>query len=105
MNVSQENKERIQKFESMAKNHPNRDFIMVFTPHHPSELAGVRNLEKVDSLFNHWNTDIPNIHAFDYSTFPLPDSCFKNSSHINLEGARRFCAVLNDDIDSLLNSN
>jgi hypothetical protein len=100
-----ENTERIQKFESMAKEHPNRDFIMVFTPHHPSELVGVTNLEKIDSLFNHWNTDIPNIHAFDYSTFQLPDSCFKNSSHINLEGARRFCAVLNDDLDSLLNSN
>jgi len=99
------NTERIEKFENMAKDHPNRDFIMVFTPHHPSELVGVTNLEKVDSLFNHWNTDISNIHAFDYSTFPLPDSCFKNSSHINLEGARRFCAVLNDDIDYLLNSN
>jgi hypothetical protein len=98
-----ENKERIQKFESMAKGHPNRDFIMVFTPHHPSELAGVRNLERVDVLFDHWNNDIPNIHAFNYSRFELPDSCFKNSSHINLEGARRFCAVLNDDIDYLLN--
>jgi len=98
-----ENKERIAKFETMAKEHPNRDFIMVFTPHHPSELAGVRNMEKVDSLFNYWNTNIPNIHAFDYSHFELPDSCFKNSSHINLEGARRFCAVLNDDIDYLLN--
>lgn len=98
-----ENKERIQKFENMAKEHPNRDFIMVFTPHHPSELAGVRNLNKVDSLFNHWNTNISNIHAFDYSRFELPDSCFKNSSHINLEGARRFNAVLNDDIDYLLN--
>lgn len=98
-----ENKDRIAKFEKMAEDHPNRDFIMVFTPHHPSELAGVRNLDKVDSLFNYWNTNISNIHAFDYSTFELPDSCFKNSSHINLEGARRFCDVLNDDIDYLLN--
>jgi hypothetical protein len=98
-----ENKERIQKFEAMAKDHPNRDFIMVFTPHHPSELAGVRNMEKLDSLFNHWNMNVSNVHAFDYSRFELPDSCFKNSSHINLEGARRFCDVLNDDIDYLLN--
>jgi len=97
------NKERIAKFEAMAKEHSNRDFIMVFTPHHPSELAGVRNFNKVDSLFTQWNTAIPNIHAFDYSRFELPDSCFKNSSHINLEGARRFCAALNDDIEYLLN--
>lgn len=98
-----ENPERVLKFEEMAENNPNRDFIVVFTPHHTSELAGVRNLEKIDSLFAHWNKDIPNIHAFDYSTFPLPDSCFKNSSHINLDGARRFCSALNDDISYLLN--
>lgn len=97
-----ENKERIAKFEEMVREHPNRDFIMVFTPHHPSELAGVRNLEKIDSLFSHWNNDIPNLYAFDYSDFSLPDSCFKNSSHINLEGARRFCDALNDDIAHLL---
>jgi hypothetical protein len=97
-----ENQERIEKFENMVKENPNRDFIMVFTPHHPSELAGVRNLNRVDSLFARWNSDIPNLHAFDYSTMELPDSCFKNSSHINLEGARRFCDVLNDDIAHLL---
>ncbi len=99
----EENKERIAKFEAMAREHPNRDFIMVFTPHHPSELAGVRNMNRVDSLFNYWNSEFENIHAFDYSRFELPDSCFKNSSHINLEGARKFCAVLNDDIEDLLN--
>ena len=99
------NQDRIEKFENMAKEHPDRDLIVVFTPHHVSELAGVRNLEKVDSLFNYWNRNIPNIHAFNYSRFELPDSCFKNSSHINLQGARIFCDQLNDDIDYLLKSN
>ena len=97
------NKDRIKKFEDMVKAHPNRDILMVFTPHHPSELAGLKNREKLYELMDHWNEDIPNLYAFDYSDFPLPDSCFKNSSHINLEGARRFCAVLNDDIAHLLN--
>ncbi|MCH2214725.1 MAG: hypothetical protein MK086_06100 [Flavobacteriales bacterium] len=97
------NKDRIKKFEDMVKSHPNRDILMVFTPHHPSELAGLKNREKLYELMDHWNEDIPNLYAFDYSDFPLPDSCFKNSSHINLEGARRFCAVLNDDLAHLLN--
>jgi hypothetical protein len=97
-----ENKERIAKFEEMVKAHPNRDFIVVFTPHHPSELAGITNINRIDSLFDHWNEDIDNLYALDYSTFELPDSCFKNSSHINLEGARRFSSVLSDDIDHIL---
>lgn len=100
-----ENKERIALFETMVKAHPQRDFIMVFTPHHPSELAGVRNLDRIDSLFNHWNQNISNLHALDYSRFELPDSCFKNSSHINLEGARRFSSVLGQDIADLLPPN
>jgi len=96
------NEDRIARFEQIVQEHPNRDFLMVFTPHHPSELAGLKNADKLYELMDHWNNDIPNLHAFDYSAFPLPDSCFKNSSHINLEGARRFCEVLNDDIAHLL---
>jgi hypothetical protein len=97
-----ENKERIAKFEEMVKENRGRDFIMGFTPHHPSELAGVRNLDKLDSLFNHWNSEIPNLHALDYSDFYLPDSCFKNSSHINLTGARLFCSALKKDLEPLM---
>ena len=97
-----DDKERLAVFEKMVKDHPEREFIMVFTPHHPSELAGIRNLNRIDSLFNYWNENFENLHALDYSRFELPDSCFKNSSHINLEGARRFCSVLSDDIHYLL---
>jgi len=98
-----ENLERIADFEEIVANNPERDFIMVFTPHHPSELAGIRNLHRIDSLFARWNADFENLYALNYSRFELPDSCFKNSSHINLEGARKFSSVLSDDIYELLN--
>jgi len=98
----EENKERIAKFEEMVKAHPNRNILMVFTPHHPSELAGVTNLERLEEIMDHWNEDIPNLYAFDYSRFYLPDSCFKNSSHINLDGARIFNSALKKEIGYLL---
>lgn len=97
-----EDKKRIHKFETMVKEHPNRNFIIVYTPQHHSEIAGIENYDRIDSLFLHWNEDIPNLYAFNYSKMPLSDSCFKNSSHINLRGARIFSSQLKKDIGFLL---
>lgn len=97
-----EDKDRIHKFEAMVHEHPNRDFIIVYTPQHHSEIVGIENYDKIDSLFLHWNEDIPNLYAFNYSKMPLSDSCFKNSSHINLRGARIFSSQLKKDIGFLL---
>jgi hypothetical protein len=96
------NKGKIEEFEALAKEHPNRDILIVYTPHHPSELKGIKNTEQLHALLNHWRKDIDNIHVFDYSAFPLENDCFKNSSHINLKGARLFCEVLNDELAPFL---
>lgn len=93
---------RIGKFESMVRAHPHRDVFMIYSPQHHSEVVGIQNFDKIDSLFNHWNTNFPNLHAYDYSRLALSDSCFKNSSHINMRGARIFSAQLKKDIGHLL---
>jgi hypothetical protein len=85
---------RIARFEELISQHPERPFMIVYTPQHFSEYSGIDNLGVVDELFARWEKQFTNVTTYNYCQLPLPDNCYKNSSHINLEGARRFCAVL-----------
>ena len=95
-------KKRIDRFEELVKSAPDRKFFIVYTPQHWSELEGIMNFDEIEALFEHWNNDIPNLYALDYSHMNLADSCFKNSSHINMAGAKLFSQQLNRDIQSIL---
>ena len=94
--------DRIERFNNILREHPNREFIIVFTPHHWSELEGVRNYEEIEELFKTWNEDFDNVTALNYGKFPLPDDHFKNSSHVNIHGARKFCSALIDDVRDII---
>lgn len=92
----------ILKFEKIVQANADREFLVVFSPQHWSELEGIENEKSMRDLFDRWNSEISNLHAFDYSNFQLPDSCFKNSSHLNIYGARKFSSALQEEIEIYL---
>ena len=94
--------DRIEKFNKLVRANPNREFIIVFTPHHWSELKGIRNYDEIEDLFKTWNEDFDNITALNYSDFPMPNDHYKNSSHVNIHGARKFCTALIEDVKDII---
>ena len=89
--------ERIELFEQIVRENPQRDFLIVYTPQHWSETKGIENFDEIEALFAGWETEFPNIKTFDYSHMDLPDDHFKNSSHLNLAGARAFSSQFAKD--------
>lgn len=91
-----------EKFENLVAENPEREFLVVYTPQHWSELKGIENFEEITALFSDWESRFPNLKTFDYSSFPLTDNEFKNSSHIDINGAKLFSAALRKDIASYI---
>lgn len=84
---------RLALFDSMVSAHPERTFLMVYTPQHWSERKGLTNFNEIEALFQRWEAQHPNLKVFDFSQMPLADDCYKNSTHLNLKGARLFSAA------------
>lgn len=89
--------DRIARFEELVASRPDRPVLLVYTPQHASEMAGIANYAEIQALFAALESRHPNLHVYNYSRMPLPDDHFKNSSHLNNAGARAFCTAFRRD--------
>ncbi len=89
---------RIKVFENILKNNPSRDFILVYTPQHPSEMSGIKNYSEIITLMSQLSGKYANFHFLNYANFPLKDEDYKDSSHLNSYGANAFCKKLRQDL-------
>ncbi|MFZ1665608.1 MAG: hypothetical protein WBO28_02700 [Flavobacteriales bacterium] len=97
-------KERVDRFEELVASRPDRPILVAFTPQHWSEIEGIANFDEITALFAELEARHPNLHFYDYSHMKLPDTAFKNSSHLNNEGARAFCTALKRDAGQYLHA-
>lgn len=95
----------VASFESLVKAHPEREIILVYTPQHWSETQGIQNLDEMQDFYQRLEAELPHLKVVDLSRLPLPDTAFKNTSHLNASGARVFSAALNKllELDSQAN--
>jgi hypothetical protein len=89
--------DRVARFEELLASRPDRQFLLAYTPQHWSELGGIANFNEITALFHEIERRHPNFHFYDYSHMKLPDTAFKNSSHLNNQGARAFCTAFKRD--------
>jgi hypothetical protein len=94
--------DRVARFEELVASRPDRPILVVYTPQHWSEVEGISNYDEIPALFRALERRHPNLHFYDYSHMKLPDSAFKNSSHVDNEGARAFCAAFKKDAHQYL---
>ncbi len=95
--------ERVARFEELVASRPDRQILVAYTPQHWSELKGITNFGEITQLFEELEQRHANLHFYDYSHMALPDSAFKNSSHLNNTGARAFCKAFKRDAAAYLN--
>lgn len=84
----------VANFKQLAMKHPQREIILIYTPQHWSERQGITNLNALQHFYRSLESALPNVRVLDLSELPVPDSGFKNTSHLNLEGARQFSSAL-----------
>ncbi len=93
---------RVARFEELVASRPDRQILVAYTPQHWSELKGISNFDEITALFEAMEGRHANLHFYDYSHMQLPDSAYKNSSHLNNMGARAFCAAFKRDAAAYL---
>ncbi len=93
----EEHTDRLALFDSLVSAHPERQFLVVYTPLHWSERLGIENFHEIEMLFSRWKKEHHNLTVYNYSDLDLPDVCFKNTTHLNLKGARAFSSVFARD--------
>ncbi len=77
--------------------HPERHFIVVVTPYHPSCFNRFGNYDEAVAFLNGIDS-LDNVTVLNFAKAPYPDSCFINTTHLNLTGARIFNRALRDSL-------
>lgn len=100
----QDDSARITAFEQLLDKNPHRIFVLVYTPQHTSEMAGIENHAYMLKTLQNLCVKHPNLRFLNYSNMDLKDEEFKDSSHLNSYGANKFCKALKVDLkkDSVL---
>ena len=85
---------------AMITSHPSRNFIFVVAPYHNSYFERFPNLSDARHFLDMLRT-YKNVRVFDFSTLPLSDNQFLNTSHVNYKGAIIFNRCLRDSLRAI----
>jgi hypothetical protein len=89
------------RFVDLVQSNPNRHFIILIPPFHPSYFYQYKNYE--DALhFLSWLSTFPNISVLNYSHHFYSDDCYFNTTHLNYKGAVLFNEMLRDTLIKII---
>jgi hypothetical protein len=88
------------RFESTLESAENRLFLLIVSPYHRSFYESYQGLDEVHSYLNGLGR-FPNVIVMDHCQTDYPDELFRNTTHLNVDGARRFSAELGDELRKL----
>jgi len=86
-------------FVSLIKSCPNREIFIVVAPYHSSYMSSFSNISVANSYLESLDS-LKNVIVINDGRLDYPDSLFLNTSHLNLEGAKRFSSTLRLQIQS-----
>jgi hypothetical protein len=87
------NEEIIVRFEELVDN-SDRLFILVYPPQNPIKLQGLENYDEVLVLLERLANGHENLSVINMSKVPFEENLYKDSGHMNIDGARKFSAML-----------
>lgn len=82
---------------SLIKSYPNRKFIFVLSPCHPSYFVNFSNQYELLNYLNVLQQN-NNVSVIDMSKMSYPDSFYINTTHLNYTGAKVFSKQLRDSL-------
>jgi hypothetical protein len=92
--------EKEKKFFDLLTSNRNREILIVIAPYHSSYMQSLKGRELAEDFFARLAA-CPHVHVFNYSNASYPDELFKNTTHLNYEGARRFSSELKREFHNI----
>lgn len=91
------NREWDERLFELLRSAPDRKVHFVVAPYHDSYFVDFPNLADGKAYLNKLSA-LPNVEVHDFGKVDYPDSLWKNTTHLNLDGARRFSEELRADL-------
>lgn len=85
------------RFRKLLRDHPERKFILVVAPYHSSYFHNFPGYKRAQDYLTTLEI-MENVEVLDFGQAEYPDEMFKNTSHLNLAGARRFSRELKEKL-------
>lgn len=89
--------ELLNEFNKIFAENPDRFFVFVVSPYHPSYFTNYRNYDEMKKFLADWDAK-ENVKVYDFSNTQMPDSMLVNTSHVNYLGAIKFSEILKDSL-------
>lgn len=83
----------LERFEKLVTN-TDRLFLLVYPPQNIIKLQGLENYEDVIAQLRYLADEHTNIAVINMSGIDFDESLFKDSGHMNIDGARKFSSLL-----------
>ena len=90
-----------QRFVRLVRDHPDRDFVILIPPFHPSYFNKFENYDDALRFFSYLS-QFPNIRILNYSHQFYPDDCYLNTTHLNYRGAVLFNNMIKDTLQKII---
>jgi hypothetical protein len=84
-------------FVKLVSENKGRKIIIVVAPYHKSYLQPLEGREEAAVFFNKIK-QLKNVYVLDYGDAPYADSLFKNTTHLNYLGAKKFSIELKGNL-------
>ena len=88
-------------FVSLVRDHPQRTFVIIIPPVHPSYFYRYKNYDEALRFFTYL-AGFPNIRVLNYSHQFYPDDYYVNTMHLNYTGAVAFNNLLKDSLQKII---
>jgi hypothetical protein len=92
----------VSNMEELFKMAPNRKFILVMTPIHPSALRKYNGEEVIRDYYNSLSKKHSNVIVFDYLLEPYTWNYWTDPFHLNAKGAKAFSSKFKADLHKAL---
>ena len=83
---------------SLIQLHPNRKFVFIVSPYHWSAKSTVANFDSMLQYFSELEASFPNVAFIYFNTDNYSDTYFKDTVHLNEDGAKVFSAELHNQL-------
>jgi hypothetical protein len=88
------------KFIELFRQYPERKFIIIIPPYHPSYFTQFKNYADAENYLSYLSK-FPNISILNYSHHFYPDNYYMNTSHLNYKGATVFNNMVKDTLQKI----
>jgi len=92
----------VQRIEELFKLAPNRQFILVLTPTHPSSLGKYEGEDEIRIYYNSLGKKYKNVLVFDYLLEPYTWQYWTDPFHLNFKGAKNISSKFKADLHKAL---